>query len=198
MRAGDFRGERARSLLDRRHRLALSTTLDAPRCLASLRLAAVMRVASGAPFNISLGGIDRNLDDVSNDRPDFTGDPSSLRWRRPGEPLDPRLLEAFRQPLIGQTGNLPRNAGRGPSLFTFDLSLAREFKLSEHARLRPAIEFDNVLNQTVFTFGAEFINFNALRADATAEQRQAFLDTFLVPTRTLRPRSLRVELRLDF
>jgi hypothetical protein len=158
----------------------------------------VLRLASGAPFNVSLGGIDRNLDDVSNDRPVFMGDPDSIRWRRPGSPLDPRLLEAFRLPAIGQTGNLPRNAGLGPPLFTLDLSLTRDFPLSQHTRLRPVVEFDNLLNAAVHTFGAEFINFNALRPTATPAQRQAFLDTFLTPTRTLRPRQIRLGLRLDF
>src|SRR5215207_5939443 len=74
LRVGDFRGERARSLLDRRHRFVLSATLDAPRRLGRLKLASVLRLASGAPFNVSLGGADRNLDDVSNDRPAFAGD----------------------------------------------------------------------------------------------------------------------------
>jgi hypothetical protein len=74
----------------------------------------------------------------------------------------------------------------------------REFRLTERARLRPTIELDNVLNKTVYTFGAEFINFDALRPGATDEQRRAFADTFLVPTRTLRPRTIRVGLRIDF
>jgi hypothetical protein len=198
LRVGDFRAERARSLLDRRQRFVLSAALDAPRSLGRLKLAAVLRLASGAPFNLSLGGADRNLDDVSNDRPSFEGDPRLIRWRRPGEPLDPRLLEAFRLPAVGQTGNLPRNAGTGPALFAFDLGVEREFRAGQRARLRPAVEFDNLLNKTVYTFGAEFINFNALRPAATEEQRRAFADTFLVPTRTLRPRSVRVGLRLDF
>ena len=198
LRVGDFRSERARSLLDRRQRLTLSATVDAPRVLGRLKFASVMRVASGAPFNVSLGGDDRNLDDVSNDRPAFVGDPSTIRWRRPGSAPDARLPEAFKLPTIGQTGDLPRNAGLGPGLFTFDLNVAREFRLSERARLRPTIEFDNVLNKTVYTFGAEFINFDALRPGATPEQRRAFADTFLVPTRTLRPRTVRVGLRLDF
>jgi hypothetical protein len=198
LRVGDFRGERAPSLLDRRQRLALSATLDAPRAFGRLRLATVLRLASGAPFNLSLGGVDRNLDDVSNDRPLFNGDLKLLRWRRPGSPLDPRLLASLSLPLIGQTGDLPRNAGRGPGLFNFDLNLARDFRLTEHARLRPTVEVDNVLNRTVFTFGAEFINFTALRPDATDEQRQALAHTFLVPTHTLRPRTIRVGLRLDF
>ncbi|MDT7688207.1 MAG: hypothetical protein QOE46_966 [Acidobacteriota bacterium] len=198
LRVGDFRAERARSLLDRRQRFTFSGTFDAPRWLWRLRLASTMRLASGAPFNISIGGSDRNLDDVSNDRPSFAGDPRLLHWRRPGEALDPRLVEAFTLPDIGQTGDLPRNAGRGPGLFTLDLNLAREFRLSEHTRLRPTIEIDNVLNKTTYTFGAEFINFDALRSDATPEQRQAFNDTFLVPGRTLRPRTMRVGVRLDF
>jgi hypothetical protein len=198
LRVGDFRSERAPSLLDRRQRLAVSATLDAPQWLWRLRLASVLRLASGAPFNLSLGGVDRNLDDVSNDRPLFNGDLALLRWRRPGAPLDARLLDASRLPLIGQTGDLPRNAGRGPALFNFDLSLTRDFRLTEHTRLRPTVEVDNLLNKTVFTFGAEFINFTALRPDATDEQRRAFADTFLVPTHTLRPRTMRVGLRLDF
>lgn len=198
LRAGDFRGERARSLLDCRHRFVLSTTLDAPRWLGRLKLASILRLASGAPFNVSLGGADRNLDDVSNDRPVFAGDASLIRWRRPGSALDPRLPEAFKLPTIGSTGNLPRNAGLGPALFAFDLNVTREFRLNERTRLRPTIELNNVLNKTVYAFGAEFISFDALRPGASAEQRQAFADTFLVPTRTLRPRALRVGLRLDF
>lgn len=198
LRVGDFRGERARSLLDRRHRFVLSTTLDTPRKLGRLKFASILRLASGAPFNISLGGIDRNLDDVSNDRPVFTGDPSIIRWRRPGSALDARLLDAFKLPAIGSTGNLQRNQGIGPGLFALDLNVTREFRLSERVRLRPTVELDNVLNKTVYTFGAEFINFSALRLGASAEQQRAFADTFLVPTRTLRPRTVRVGLRLDF
>jgi hypothetical protein len=197
VRPGDFRGERARSLLDRRQRFVLSGVLDLPPALLRLRLAPVLRLASGAPFNLSLG-VDRNLDDVGNDRPIFNGDPHLLRARQANEPLNPALVAALTLPIIGQTGNLPRNAGLGPKLFLFDLNVTREFRLSERARLRPTVEFDNLLNKTVFTFGAEFINFNALRPDASAEQRQAFLDTFLVPTRTLRPRSVRLGLRFDF
>ncbi|HEV2707509.1 MAG TPA: TonB-dependent receptor [Pyrinomonadaceae bacterium] len=198
LRVGDFRAERAASLLDRRQRFVFSGVFDAPARFGALRLATILRLASGAPFNLSLGGLDRNLDDVSNDRPDFNGDLALIRERRAGEPLDARLLDAFSLPAIGRTGNLPRNAGRGPAVFTFDLNLTREFRLSERTRLRPVVEVDNVLNKTVHTFGAEFIDFTALRPDATPEQRRAFLDTFLVPTRTLRQRTIRLGLRLDF
>jgi hypothetical protein len=198
LHVGDFRGERARSLQDRRHRFAASGMFNLPRFLGRVQLAPIIRIASGAPFNISLGGTDRNLDDVGNDRPNFSGDVRSLHWRFPGAFIDSRLLDQFSMPAIGQTGNLPRNAGHGPGVFVFDLNVAREFSAGERVRLRPSIEFDNVLNKTVFSFGSEFINFDALSPTATADQRQKFLDSFLVATRTMRPRQIRVGLRLDF
>ncbi|MEP6706283.1 MAG: TonB-dependent receptor [Pyrinomonadaceae bacterium] len=195
---GDFYHERARSLLDRRHRFVFSGTFAGPGVLGKLRLSPILRLASGAPFNISIGGADRNLDDVGNDRPNFTGDTRVLRWRSPGTPVDSSILNLFTLPAIGQSGNLPRNAGTGPGLFIFDLNVTREFRLNERLRLRPVVEFDNVLNKTVFSFGSEFIDFNAFAPTATAAQRQAFLDSFLVATRTLRPRQVRFGVRLDF
>ena len=148
---GDFRAERARSLLDRRHRFVFSGTLD----VRVFQLSPIWRVASGAPFNITIGGVDRNLDDVSNDRPNL----------------------GFSVPPIGQAGNLPRNAGRGPGLFVFDLNVTREIRV-KRVVIRPSVEFDNVLNKTVFSFGSEFIESP-------------------VPTRTLRPRQIRVGLRIS-
>lgn len=198
LRVGDFRGERSRSLLDRRHRFVFSGTFDTPPWLGRLRFSPILRLASGAPFNISIGGNDRNLDDVGTDRPIFTGDLSLLRSREPGEPLNPALLSSFALPTVGQTGNLPRNAGLGPGQFFFDLSITREFQPTERLRIRPVVEIDNLLNKTVFSFGTEFINFTGLSPAATPEQRQAFLDSFLVPTRTLRQRQIRIGIRFDF
>ena len=195
---GNFQGERARSLLDRRHRFVVSGTLDLPRYLGRLQLAPIFRRTSGAPFNISSGGADRNLDDVGNDRPIFTGDKKLLKWRRPGQPIDPGILNLFALPTIGQSGNLPRNSGSGPGQFLLDLNVTREFRISDRVRLRPLIEFNNVLNKTVFSFGSEFINFNALGPTATDKQRQDFVSSFLVPTRTMRPRQVRLGIRLDF
>lgn len=197
-RPGDFRRERSRSLLDRRHRFAFSGTFDMPNYLFKLRLSPIIRISSGAPFNISIGGIDRNLDDVGNDRPNFSGDLSLLRARAPGEPLNMAVLSAFSLPPIGQEGNLPRNAGTGPRQFIFDLSVQREFRLKDRVRLRPTVEIDNVLNKTVFSFGSEFVDFSAFGPTASAASRQSFLDSFLVTTRTLRPRAIRLGVRLDF
>jgi hypothetical protein len=196
--AGDFQDELARSLMDRRHRFAISGTLDMPKAFGRLRFGAILRVASGAPFNISIGGVDRNLDDVGNDRPIFSADSSVLKWRHPGQSIDPSILDLFALPAAGSSGNLPRNAALGPGQFIFDLSASREFKIGERVRLRPVVEFHNLLNKTVFSFGSEFIDFNAFGPTSSAAARQAFLDSFLVPTRTMRPRQIRLGVRLDF
>lgn len=198
LRPADFRAERSRSLLDRRHRFVFSGVFALPRWLGNCQLAPIWRLASGAPFNISLGGADRNLDDVGNDRPNFNGDARMLRWRRPGEPLDTSLLNSFSLPQIGQAGNLPRNAGLGPGQMLFDLNLTRGFRLGEKIYLGPVVEIDNVFNSTVFSFGSEFVNFSALATTATPEQRNAFVDSFLVATRTMRARQIRFGIRLDF
>ena len=200
LRVGDFRAERSRSLLDRRHRFVLSGTLDAPRALGRLRFASdapscLRRALQPQPRR------HRPQPRRRGQRPPRLRQATRacIRWRRPRRAARPApARSASGSPLIGHTGDLPRNAGLGPALFTLDLSVAREFRLGERARLRPTVEIDNLLNKTVYTFGAEFINFNALRPDATAEQRRAFADTFLVPTRTLRPRTVRVGVRLDF
>ena len=195
--AGDFQREVAYGLQDRRHRFAFSGTVDTPQLLGRLRISPILRIASGAPFNIGIGA-DRNLDDINNDRPIFTGDTSVLKWRKPGRPIDASILNQFALPTIGQTGNLPRNAAQGPGQFIFDLNVSREFKFNEHVRLRPVVEFDNVLNKTVFSFGSEFIDFNAFGPTSSDTTRQAFIDSFLVPTRTMRPRQIRIGVRMDF
>lgn len=197
--AGDFNAEKSRSLLDRRHGFALSGTFELPRWFGKLRFSPVIRLSSAAPFNISANGIDRNLDDVNNDRPNFSGDIKALVWRNPGEAIDESLLNAFSVATIGSRGgNLTRNGGSGPVQFLFDLSVTREFRFGEKMKLSPVVEFGNILNATIYSFGSEFINFAALSPTATPQQRQTFIDTFLVPSRTLRQRQIRVGVRFDY
>lgn len=191
---GDFAREWARNLQDRRHRLAISGTFDTPSWLGKVRFSPLFRYGSSAPFNLGIGGSDRNLDDLGTDRVNFTGDLDDIVWREPGSPFPATLASQFSlQPIGARSGNLPRNAGRGPSFYTFDLNLTREWRFTERVRFRPMIEFDNILNAAVFSYGAEFIDFSALTASDQEEQ-----DAFLVPTRTYRQRQIRVGFRLDF
>lgn len=194
---GDFSREWARSLQDRRHRFAFSGTIESPSWFGKLRFSPLFRFGSSAPFSLGYG-IDRNLNDVSTDRPNFTGDVKDIKFRTPGSPVPNDLLAQFSLPTIGaKSGNLPRNAGTGPRLYIFDLSVTREWKFGERFRLRPNIEFGNILNLSVFSYGSEFVDFIGLNSSPTLVQRTNS-QNFLVPTRTYRKREIRLGVRFDF
>lgn len=191
---GDFSREWARSTQDRRHRIALSGTFDTPWWFGRMKLSPLVRYGSSAPFNLGIGGSDRNLDDLGTDRVNFSGNVNDIVWREPGSPFPAALASQFSlQPIGAKSGNLPRNAGRGPSFYTFDLNVTREWNLGERRKLRPVIEFDNILNAAVFSYGSEFIDFSALVNSSPSEQAG-----FLVPTRTYRQRQIRLGIRFDF
>jgi hypothetical protein len=184
---GDFRRERALSLQDARHRVAISGYFLFPDWLARLSLSGAFNYSSSSPFSVGVRGNDRNLDDVNNDRPNFAGDLDRIVWRRSGQPLDPTLNAGFSLPTIGTAGDLPRNVGRGPGAYTLNLRLAREFKFTENRKVELQIEAFNPFNATVFSFGSEFIDFGATG-----------LGDFLTPRRTVKPRTMRLGLRFDF
>jgi hypothetical protein len=193
---GDFGREWARTLQDRRHRIAFSGVFQMPWWLGRLRLSPLFRWGSSAPFNIGNGGSDRNLDDLGTDRINYSGDSRDLRWRRPGTettPTDAFLSLFSLAPIGARGGNLPRNAGRGPSFYTFDLTVGREWTLGEKIKLRPVLQFDNILNAAVFNYGAAFIDFSNITLSNSAAK-----ENFLVPTRTYRQRQIRLGIRLDF
>lgn len=192
---GDFSHEWAPSLQDRRHRLAFSGSFQMPVWLGRLRLSPLLRFGSAARFNLGDGGSDRNLDDLSTDRLNYTGDLNDIRWRRPGSalPTDEFISRFTLQPIGARSGNLPRNAGIAPSFYTFDLSATREWKVGEHKRIRPVVQFDNILNAAVFSYGSGFIDFNALTLSNPTSKAD-----FLVPARTYRQRQIRLGMRFDF
>lgn len=196
---GDFGREFTRTIQDRRHRIAFSGSFDTPFWLGKLRFSPLFRAGSSAPFSLGNGGSDRNLDDLGTDRLNFNGNLKDIVWREPGSPFPAALASQFSLAPIGaKSGNLPRNAGIGPGFFTFDLNVTREFRLTEKMKLRPIIEFNNILNAAVFNYGAAFIDFNGLGSNATPATVKSFQDRFLVPTRTFRQRDIRLGLRFDF
>ncbi len=191
---GDFSREWARSLQDRHHRIAFSGSFQTPYWFGKLKFSPLVRWGSSAPFNIGNGGRDRNLDDLSVDRVNFSGNVKDIKYREPGSPIPTTLISQFSLPPIGAIGgNIGRNAGTGPNLFTFDLNVTREWKAGERVRIRPVLEIDNVFNASVFSFGAEYIDFSAINISQSTEQQK-----FLVPTRTYRQRQMRAGIRIDF
>lgn len=185
---GDFSREWARTVQDRRHRIAVTAAFDVPNWLGKLRFSPLFRFGSSNPFNLGNGGVDRNLDDLGTDRINFSGNIKDIKWRAPGSPDPTALFNQFSLTTIGSKGgNLPRNAGTGPSFYMLDLNVSREFKFGERAKLRPNIQIGNILNAAVFSYGADFIDFSP-----------GGLSSFLVPTRTYRQREVRIGMRFDF
>jgi len=176
----DRRAERGLSLQDQRHRFVVSGTLLVP--LVRVEVSPVVSFGSSKPFNIG-AGFDRNLNDISNDRPNFLVPIGRPEWRQPGSEIGDIKAKLMLAP-IGSSGNLPRNFGRGPGTQTIDVRVSRTFHPRERLRIRPAIDMFNVFNNTVFSFGSEFID----RDDAD----------FLVPRRTQRPRMLLLSIKLSF
>jgi hypothetical protein len=175
----DRRAERALSLQDQRHRFTFSGLFQIPRI--GLDLAPIISFGSSRPFNIG-SGVDRNLNDVLNDRPNFIASIGRPEWRRPGSATADEVKALLQLAPIGSSGNLPRNYGRGPGTRSIDLRASRTVRINEHLRLRPAIDVFNLFNHTTFNFGAEFIDRN---------------DTdFLLPRRTQRPRTIQLSLKL--
>lgn len=194
---GDFGREWARSLSDRRHRISFTGVFETPSALGRVTFSPALRFGSSAPFNIGIG-VDRNLDGSATDRPVFHGDIRRLRWRRPDSPSAEDLLGAFMlQPIGARGGTLPRNAGHGPASVLFDLALSRKFRAGRRTSLLPRLEIGNVLNMTVFSYGAEYVDFAAIGPNPTDSQMNARRN-FLVPSRTLRPRETRASLRIEF
>lgn len=194
---GDFGREWSRSLADRTHRIAVTMTIDTPKWLGRLKLSPLFRYGSSAPFNVSAGGIDRNLDDIINDRPNFNGNLDDIKWRVFDTAYPEALANQFSLAPLGSPGNLPRNAGHGPALYQFNLNVTREFKFGERFRLRPTAEFTNILNANVFSFGSNFINFDSLNSTNPTTVANARAG-FLAPTRTQTARRLRFGIRFDF
>ncbi len=194
---GNFNREFTRNNQDRRHRFALTGSLDTPVWFGKIRFSPIFRYGSSAPFNFGIG-YDRNLDDLSTDRLNYSGDIKNIVFREPGSPRPDALLSNFSlQPIGSRGGNLKRNAGRGPSFYTLDLNLTRDFKFGERFKIRPNIEFDNVLNTSVFSYGAQFIDFLPFDATPTATQALSY-QNLLVPTRTYRQRQIRLGVKFDF
>jgi hypothetical protein len=177
----DRRAERALSLQDQRHRFTFSGSFRVPG--VRVDFAPIISFGSSKPFNIG-AGFDRNLNDIENDRPNFISPIDRPVWRSPGNGTGDAVRQAIVLAPIGSNGNLPRNYGRGPGTRTINLRVSRTFRRGEHFRVRPALDLFNLFNNSIFSFGSEFID----RDDAD----------FLVPRRTQRPRLVQLSLQVSF
>ena len=153
-------------LFDATNRFVLSGTYALPRwktapyaarqLLNGWQLNAIVSLSSGTPFtvydsdNASMQGSAPEITGFYSSRPNVlsnpnTGPPTPIQWvsRSAFQELTPQANP-------GQFGNEGRNAIRGPGLATVDLSLFKNFAITESSRLQLRAEAFNLLNHPNF------------------------------------------------
>jgi len=162
----NIRAEHGPSLFDARQRFTLSGSYElprwhgAPRAAAMLvngwQLNAIASASTGTPFtvydqaNVSLQGSAPEISGFYSSRPDLIADPNAgphtpNQWVSPSafRRLDP-------QTQAGQFGNEGRNVVRGPGIADVDLSLFKNFPISESKRIQFRAECFNIANHANF------------------------------------------------
>jgi Carboxypeptidase regulatory-like domain len=151
-------GEWAHSSFDHRHRLVASAVWEFPffsnatgiagAALGGWRLDTIFTAQSGSPFTVNLGVDQANIGAGPAQRPDQLGDPNLPAGERtPDRWFD---TSAFGLPLRFTFGDAPRNSVLGPGYTSLDLSVARDWGLSDASRLEFRWETFNLLNRANF------------------------------------------------
>jgi hypothetical protein len=148
--------ERARTSADRTHNFTMSAVWRADyfkgekslahALLSGWTVSTIVTLQSGTPLTIS-SGVDRNLDGVTTDRPDVTGDPQ-LDSGRPREELIEQWFNTtvFALPALGADGTAGRSIVVGPGYKNIDLGIYRDIGLAGRSVLQLRMEATNVLN----------------------------------------------------
>jgi hypothetical protein len=134
---------------DRRWGSTMSPLVDG--FVGGWRLTAINTMASGLPVNLSYSPSSTfSVSGAPTYRPNLSGDvyapdgeQSASNWfNRENVTIPTDRTQPF--------GNAPRNAARGPALFTLDMGLHKSLPLAGRSRVEFRIEAFNVLNKTNF------------------------------------------------
>jgi hypothetical protein len=137
---------------DRRNIFNLTAVAETPQFSNSTlrkmatgwRLSGIYKWSSGQPFTV-VSGVDRALTGIDLQRPNQVL--ASPYLDKSGRPLSQFLNPlAFALPALGSSGNLGRGNIQGPAVWSFDMALARTFRMSESKRLELRAEAYNVTN----------------------------------------------------
>ncbi|HLJ16910.1 MAG TPA: TonB-dependent receptor [Bryobacteraceae bacterium] len=143
--------ERGSCTFDHRHNFNTSLVAMSPaignaftqRLTRDWQLAPIVSLMSGAPLNISDGGVDQSKTAQGQDRPNqvllnpYPAQQTVSEWFNPA---------AFALQPVGTFGNLGRDALTGPGTIQFDLALSRTFHIRERLGLDVRAEAFNILN----------------------------------------------------
>jgi len=152
--------ERGLSIFDTRHRFVSSILYALPAgkgrkflnhgiggtILGGWELSSIVTKSSGFPIYIS-DGKDQSNTAVGNDRPNATGVNTNLSNPTTGEWFN---IKAFALQPAGTFGNVGRNVGTSPGIFSWDFSTLRNFNFSERRYLQFRFECFNCANHPNF------------------------------------------------
>ena len=141
-----------RSLFDHTHAFTSSFVYELPfrrnALVGGWQITGIISAVSGAPLDILDGP---NMSGYAGNRPNLVPGKSNNPIK--GEVTQWFDPSAFSLPQLGTLGNLGRDTGIGPGLFSFDTALLKDTrisKISEAFDIQFRAEFFNVLNHTNF------------------------------------------------
>ena len=153
---------------DIRHRFVVSAVYDLPAYSRNQLMQTITRnwrssieyqVQTGFPLTISVFGDTANAGTVVGENP--------IRANRTSTSIFPHGTRnattwfsptAFVAPPAYTYGNVGRNSVYGPGLQTMDMSLVREFNMTERAHFEARAEFFNAFNHTNYGIPNRFVN----------------------------------------
>lgn len=219
---GDFRDQRnpraeyGNADFDVRHRFVLSYEYELPfgkgkpfggnlsgtadRILGGWQLAGVITASTGNWFTpTDVSGSSVSTSDcggtvaVSCDRPNRVGDPNANPCI-PGTFFNTCAFST--NTIMGTWGNAGRNIIRGPGFQTWDLSLFKNFELTETRRFEFRAEFFNIWNHV----NPQFANPDTIGSDTPATDflGDPSIAPFGVPAAALPPRRIQFALKFYF
>src|SRR5208283_5162152 len=152
----NFRSARGPADFDQKYRFNLSTVYVLPHVdvhgvsnvlINGWQFNAIASIYSGTPFTV-LSGTDRSLSGIGNDYADLIGNPA----RPAGVTSIQEYFNtaAFAAAAAGTFGDSGRNILRGPNFADLDISLFKDFQLTERYRLQFRSEAFNIENRVNF------------------------------------------------
>ena len=153
----DRKGSRGPSDFDIRHNFVANAGYELPgrgRLLGGWQVSVVASVHSGLPFTPVLDFDNADLQSLLiPERPDLVRNPYTgvcPNGARVGTPSCWFNPSAFAVPPPGQFGNAGRNILRGPGFAQLDLSLHKEFAVTERSKFTLGAEAYNLFNHPTF------------------------------------------------
>jgi hypothetical protein len=148
----DRKGSRGPSDFDVRHNFLANVAYELSgrgRLLGGWQASGVANAHSGLPFTPVLDFDNADLQSlVVPERPNLIGNPDAGAavgtvscWFNPS---------AFAVPPTGQFGNAGRNILRGPAFAQFDVSLHKDFRVTERRKITVGVEAYNLFNHPNF------------------------------------------------